>query len=196
MVLSDEGIREALRTGQIVIRPAPQPEQYQTSAIDVVLGDSFKVWDLETLANTPGFKPELDLSEQQFANTARKFSKDAVRQPDGCVILPPYRAVPQVMLCQTKEYLELNPESRIAARVEGRSSLARLGVMVHLTAPTIHAGFSGNITLELMNHGPFYLKLVPYKTTIGQFIFERLETEPAMTISTGFQGQDTPIGKS
>ncbi|MDO8794033.1 MAG: hypothetical protein Q7J25_05380 [Vicinamibacterales bacterium] len=42
-----------------------------------------------------------------------------------------------------------------------RSSLARLGLMVHLTAPTIHAGFNGNITLEVINHGPFHLKLVP-----------------------------------
>ena len=196
MILSDEGIRSALGTGQIVIDPAPTPDRYQTSAIDCLLGNSFKVWNLETLANTPGFKPELDLSEQKFLTTVQAFSLDAVRQPDGCVILPPYRVVPQVMLCQTLEYISLNPESRLAARVEGRSSLARLGVMVHLTAPTIHAGFSGTITLELVNHGPFYLRLVPGQTIICQFIFERLETAPEMIISTGFQGQTNPTGTS
>lgn len=45
--------------------------------------------------------------------------------------------------------------SRIAARVEGRSSLARIGLMLHLTAPTIHAGFEGNITIEMLSHSPF-----------------------------------------
>lgn len=194
MILSDEGIRKALSEGHIKIDPSPTPEQFQTSAVDILLGDSFKVWDLETLANTPGFKPELDLSEQKFGTTASKFTKDAVKQPDGSVILAPYRVVPQVMLCQTREYIALNPEALLAARVEGRSSLARLGVMVHLTAPTIHAGFSGKITLELINHGPFYLKLVPNKTTICQFIFERLETVPGMEISTAFKDQIDPIG--
>ena len=196
MILSDEGIRSALKTGQITIDPPPSSDRYQTSAIDCLLGDSFKVWDLETLANTTGFKAELDLSQQKFAETVRKFSKDAIRQSDGGVVLPPYRVVPQVMLCQTHEYISLNPESLLAARVEGRSSLARLGVMVHLTAPTIHAGFSGIITLELINHGPFYLRLVPNQTIICQLIFERLETVPEMKISTMFEGQKDPTGES
>jgi dCTP deaminase len=68
--------------------------------------------------------------------------------------------------------------------------------MVHLTAPTIHSGFNTTITLEMMNHGPFYLKLVPFKTPICQFIFERLETAAGMTINTDFQGQTSPIGKA
>ena len=68
--------------------------------------------------------------------------------------------------------------------------------MVHLTAPTIHAGFDGFITLEVMNHGPFDLKLVPHKTIMCQYIFERLEQIPGRKITTSFVGQDTPIGKS
>jgi dCTP deaminase len=100
----------------------------------------------------------------------------------------------QVLLCQTEGRISLNPKSRLAARVEGRSSLARLGVMVHLTAPTIHAGFGGFITLEVINHGPFHLRLVPHKTTMCQYIFERLERAPAKKITTAFLGQTTPIG--
>ena len=57
------------------------------------------------------------------------------------------------MLGWTAEYVELPIDSRIAARVEGKSSLARLGLGVHITAPTIHAGFPGQIRLEIVNHG-------------------------------------------
>ena len=66
--------------------------------------------------------------------------------------------------------------------------------MVHLTAPTIHAGFEGNITLEMVNHSPFHLRLVPDRTRICQLIFERLGELPSGLISTGFQGQTDPAG--
>lgn len=194
MILSDEGIRLALANGEISIDPAPKPDQFQTSAVDICLGKSFQVWDLDLLTGTPGFTGILDLSEQKFGVTAQKFSKPAQLEHDGSYILKPYQEVPQVLLCQTHERLDLRPDAKLAARVEGRSSFARLGVMVHLTAPTIHAGFGGNITLEVINHGPFNLKLVPCKTRMCQFIFERLETTPQQVISTQFQGQTTPIG--
>lgn len=195
MILSDAGIRHALTEGHILIEPAPEPNQFQTSAVDIFLGDSFRVWDLQKLA-TQGFTPVLDLAEQRFAATANSFSHNAELERDGSFILKPYREVPQVLLCQTRERIHLKLESRLAARVEGRSSLARLGLMVHLTAPTIHAGFNGNITLEMINHGPFHLKLVPQRTRICQFIFERLESAPEQDIATQFQGQRTPIGGS
>jgi dCTP deaminase len=146
------------------------------------------------LAGTPGFAGVLDLSAQKFGITAAQFAKDAVLETDGSFILKPYSEVPQVLLCQTEGRISLNPKSRLAARVEGRSSLARLGVMVHLTAPTIHAGFDGFITLEVINHGPFHLRLVPHKTVMCQYIFERLEQNPGKQITTAFQGQSTPVG--
>ena len=49
----------------------------------------------------------------------------------------------------------------LAARVEGKSSLARFGLLVHFTAPTIHAGFEGQIALEIMNLGPISIILTP-----------------------------------
>jgi len=54
MILSDAGIRRALADGEISIDPLPQPDQFQTSAVDIFLGDSFRVWDLQKLANTKG----------------------------------------------------------------------------------------------------------------------------------------------
>jgi dCTP deaminase len=99
------------------------------------------------------------------------------------------------MLAITRERVHLNRNYKLAARVEGRSSLARLGLIVHLTAPTIHAGFNGKITLEMINFGPFYLKMVPNQTPICQLIIEQLESEPTQDIATSFQGQTLPSGE-
>jgi dCTP deaminase len=98
------------------------------------------------------------------------------------------------MLAITRERVHLKIDSRVAARVEGRSSLARLGLMLHITAPTVHAGWNGHITLEMVNLGPFHLKLVPEKTRICQLIIERLESDPGMDIAADFQGQTKPSG--
>ena len=114
---------------------------------------------------------------------------------DGTFIFPPYTQESVHILGITRERVHLKLGSKIAARVEGRSSLARLGLLVHLTAPTIHAGFAGNITLEMINHhGPFYLRIVPNKTRICQLIFERLESSPEGDISTALQGHSKPSG--
>jgi dCTP deaminase len=99
-----------------------------------------------------------------------------------------------VLLCLTRERIHLKKESALCARVEGRSSLARIGLVVHLTAPTIHAGFNGPITLEIVNHGRFYLRFVPNKTMICQFIIERLDNPASGTASSTFQGQTAPTG--
>jgi dCTP deaminase len=82
------------------------------------------------------------------------------------------------VLAMTREKVHLKPGSKLAARVEGRSSLARIGLVVHLTAPIIHTNFNASITLEMINHGPFLLRLVPHKTVICQLIVEQLESEP------------------
>jgi dCTP deaminase len=196
MILSDKGIKKAIAKGHIIIEPTPEEDHYQTSSVDILLGETFKVWNLSLLSETPGFTGVLDLSEQKFAITAQQLAQDAILEHDGSFVLQPYRKIQQVLLCQTEGRIALHPKSRLAARVEGRSTLARLGVMVHLTAPTIHAGFDGFITLEVINHGPFALRLVPHKTPMCQYIFERLEQAPAKKISTDFLHQDTPTGKS
>lgn len=79
-----------------------------------------------------------------------------------------------------------------SARVEGKSSLARCGVLVHFTAPTIHAGFEGTITLEIINLGPYDI-LLEADTYICQLIVEEVKGTPVLTPSQ-FRGQNTPIG--
>ncbi|WP_172636057.1 dCTP deaminase [Synechococcus sp. PCC 6312] len=79
-----------------------------------------------------------------------------------------------------------------AARVEGKSSLARCGVLVHFTAPTIHAGFEGTITLEIINLGVNDIQLTP-DTYIYQLIIEEVKGIPTITPSQ-FRGQNTASG--
>ena len=195
MIFSNEDIKKALEQGHITITPTPEADQYTTSALDLTLGDSFKVWDKDKLG-LGGFDPVLDLSLQNFLNTANAFLIDAPRETDNSVILKPYSECKHHLLAMTREKIHLKREFGVAARVEGRSSLARLGLTVHLTAPTIQSGFKGPITLEIINVGPFHIKFVPNKTKICQLIFEKLQSTASIEIATAFLGQTSPAGKS
>jgi dCTP deaminase len=193
MILSDAGIKQAIHLRQLEISPEPKEDQYTTSAVDLFLGNVFQGWD-ETPFKVPGSRVELNLAEQKFQATAAGFLRDLPLEQDGCFVLTPYAKSPLPVLAMTREKVHLKPGSKLAARVEGRSSFARLGLMVHLTAPTIHANFNAPITLEMINHGPFFLRLVPGKTRICQLIVERLESDPAADIRTDFQHQSKPSG--
>lgn len=193
MILSDEGIKRALGSGALEIDPIPREDQYQTSSVDIFLGDSFRVWDRKRLA-VPGLAPVLNLAEQTFQDTANAFTIPAPRETDGSVVLPPFSENPCVLLGLTRERIHLKKNAALAARVEGRSSLARIGITVHLTAPIIHAGFNGQIALEIVNFGAFHVKFVPNVTRICQFIIEKLDNAAATDLQTSFQRQETPIG--
>lgn len=80
----------------------------------------------------------------------------------------------------------------LAARVEGKSSYARCGLLVHFTAPTIHAGWDGTITLEIMNLGPYKINLCP-RMPICQLIIEEVRGIPFRNESQ-FHGQVRPGG--
>jgi dCTP deaminase len=98
----------------------------------------------------------------------------------------------------THEWVELPLAAGIAARVEGRSTLARMGLVVHLTAPIIHAGWEGKITLEMVNLGGWPIKLRPRELRICQLVFERVgelsDSETDSDSSPQFQGQRSPAG--
>jgi dCTP deaminase len=158
MILSDRGIRTALKEGHIEIDPLPSEDLYTTSAVDLTLGDHFQAWNDEILG-VAGTRHELNLEEHKYQFTSRAYIRTLDLEKDGCFVFPPFKDLPSHILAKTRQRIHLKPGARLAARVEGRSSLARLGVIVHLTAPTIHAGFNGTITLEMINHGPFYLRM-------------------------------------
>jgi len=103
----------------------------------------------------------------------------------------------QFILAKTAERVGL-PISKIpelpslAARIEGKSSLARLGLLVHFTAPTVHPGFEGTLTLEIINLGPVPI-LLHDGVPIAQLIVEEVTGIPIPNPSQ-FQGQSSPEG--
>ncbi|MBV8888543.1 MAG: dCTP deaminase [Alphaproteobacteria bacterium] len=93
-----------------------------------------------------------------------------------------------LLLAWTKEDIVLPYTSRVAARVEGKSSLSRLGILVHMTAPTIHAGFRGQIQLEMCNMGPYEV-ILDSGMAICQLIFEITFGTPMKGYGGQFSGQ-------
>jgi dCTP deaminase len=192
MVLSNVSIQQALDSGTLVIRPEPMPRRpdkagecpYQTSAVDLTLGDEI-AWLNEEMPIS------LDLRAKKFNSL---FGANSVRRtlaPDQPHMLHPG----QFILAKTREYIELpiRPEGPwLAARVEGRSSYARCGMLVHFTAPTIHAGFKGTITLEIMNFGCYSIALYA-GAPICQLIVEQVDSMP-FNKESQFQGQTEPTG--
>ena len=193
MILSRDEIRLAIENGEIKIDPLPQERQYSTSALDLYLGDRFQFWDKERIDQIPtmGLSSVLDPSLMaRFSALSSQYLIPAPTDAEGCCPLSPWEFV----LGVTRETVELPRESRIAARVEGRSTLARIGLMVHLTAPTIHLGWSGQIALEILNIGPWPLTLRPNELSVCQLIFERVGESAPNGPPSQFQGQTSPGG--
>lgn len=190
MILSDSEIQEAIRQRKIIIEPPPTEEQYTTSALDLLLGD--EILELKTPQELAAEEPAgvertliVDPMRVDIKTFLQRYAKPLPKEADGSFVLLPRKFT----LGITREYIELPRRSKIAARVEGRSTLARLGLVVHLTAPTIHAGFLGRIILEMYNFGSYPLRLHPGKLAICQLIFERLGRIPKGPVRTRYLKQ-------
>jgi dCTP deaminase len=90
----------------------------------------------------------------------------------------------KLVLGWTVETIKLPLNARLAARVEGKSSLARFGLGIHITAPTIHAGFRGRIRLEIFNNN-----IVPIRLRAGMRICQLIFELTLGTPDKGYQGQ-------
>ena len=180
MILTDREIEIALKTGQIVVVPPPNLQRALSSTtLDLTLSDRFATW--KQVGGThihPGQPGYSYSSVQQLQNQLQQTS--FTLGPQGFV------------LAWTREEIDLPFQSRIAARVEGKSSLARLGIGIHVTAPVIHSGFSGNIQLEIFNTGPNTVVL-DAGMAVCQLVFEMTYGTPVKGYDGIFAGQ-TPAG--
>ncbi len=91
--------------------------------------------------------------------------------------------------------LPIDPQQStcLAARIEGKSSRARCGLLIHFTAPTVHPGFNGRLVLEMINLGPAVILLTP-GMYIAQLIVEEVKGIPRQSGPTAFHGQSHPDG--
>jgi dCTP deaminase len=182
MILTDREIKIAIQRGLIQITPSPdEAKAYSSTAVDLTLDSAIRIFNDQVA----GVQTVIDPSESgfNFDRTIQALSQSRKITAAG------YLLEPKVLtLAWTKEYVSLATETRIAARVEGKSSLARLGLAVHVTAPTIHAGFSGQIQLEMVNHGSVPVRLKP-GMRICQLIFETTLGTPERGYVGQFAGQ-------
>jgi len=171
MILTDREIEIALERGQISIEPRPSREALSSTSIDLTLANTFAEW----LAR-PGQAIRPGAEGYVYSQVARELQR---RIDVDQYTLPPKAFV----LAWTAERISVPVNSRLAARVEGKSSLARLGVGIHITAPTIHSGFEGQIQLEMFNFGPNAI-ILDAGMRVCQLIFEQTVGTP----SKGYQG--------
>jgi len=191
VVLSNVEVQKALDKKRLLITPAPMPRKpslsqkcpFATTAVDLRLGSEI----VELVPSDP--HKSIYLGDGGFPNIAKMQSRNVTISNEQ-----PYHLHPgKFILAKTFETVELPLKGGLAARIEGKSSFARVGLLVHFTAPTIHAGFKGVITLEMANFGPFEIILKP-QMYICQLIVETVLGRPFSNEST-FQGQTRPGGQ-
>lgn len=176
MILTDREIKIAVERNLITIDPPPDYDTaFSSTAVDLTLDPNIIVFN----AAVAGVEKVVDPSKANASQIIGEITHKESIPADGYLFQPKI-----LMLGWTVEFVSLNIGTRIAARVEGKSSLARLGLGVHVTAPTIHAGFEGQIQLEMVNHGNVPIRLKP-GMRICQLIFETTLGTP----ERGYQGQ-------
>lgn len=188
MILSNVEIVSCLADDKFSISPLdsldPTKKPFNTSAIDLRLSP-------EILVPESDGPIQFDLRNGNIAKYWHKHSKTCYISEEM-----PYSLAPnKLILAKTLETVEFpinTSDINYCARVEGRSSLARCGILVHFTAPTIHAGFFGTITLEIINFGIHNFLLSP-NMSICQLIIEEVKGSP-LNAPNQFKGQSCAVG--
>ncbi|HEX5268392.1 MAG TPA: dCTP deaminase [Acidimicrobiales bacterium] len=177
MVLSDRSIRQELKAGRIIIEPFDE-SCVQPSSVDLHIDRFFRVFRNHTM-------PYIDVRQDQ-----EELTELVEIAPEDVFILHPGEFV----LGSTLERVALPKD--LVARLEGKSSLGRLGLLIHSTAGFVDAGWDGHLTLELSNVANLPITLYP-GMKIGQISFLQMTTEaehPYGSKETGskYQGQRGP----
>ena len=180
-VLSDRDIRASLDGGQVVIRPY-DPADLQPSSVDLHLDRSFRVFRNNRY-------PFIDVRQKQPDLTELL----TVAEDEAFILHPG-----EFVLGQTLEWVELPVD--LVARLEGKSSLGRLGLLIHSTAGYVDPGWKGNLTLELSNVANLPIALY-FGMKIGQISFFRM-TSPverpygSASLGSKYQGQSEPTASA
>ena len=176
MVLSDRTIREELASGRLVIEPWDE-SLLQPSSVDVRIAGRFRVFHNNRRPYIDVRQPTDDLTE-------------VVEIPPG----EPFILHPgEFVLGSTEERVALPDD--LVARLEGKSSLGRLGLLIHSTAGYIDPGFDGTITLELSNVARLPISIHP-GMPIGQISFLQMTTPVDAPYRGKYQGQRGPTASA
>ena len=178
MILSNTDIRAEIEGGGLKFDPQIGMNQFSTSSVDLRLGNEFTVPKTPPAGMSITIDPNVVSSEDALSEYSEKFtvpSGEKLELKPGAFVLG-----------YTLESVEM--PNYLAARIEGRSSMARLGVSIHQTAPTVQANFRGQLRLEISNLGPYTVLLEP-GTPFCQLIIERLSSPAQSTVPSQWQNQ-------
>ena len=180
-VLSDRDIRTELESGRVRIEPYDSSD-LQPSSVDLHLDRSFRVFRNNRYPYIDVRAPQPDLTEMLRVDDEEPF------------ILHPGEFV----LGQTLEWVELPDD--LVARLEGKSSLGRLGLLIHSTAGYVDPGWKGNLTLELSNVANLPIALY-HGMRIGQISFFRMSSPVerpygSPELGSKYQGQSEPTASA
>jgi dCTP deaminase len=178
MVLSDVDLLAALNSGEIIVQPAPDFEsQLGACSLDLRLGNEFRVFERTRNAF---IDPRGPIDWESFTRVIN------VPDDEAFVIHPQ-----ELVLAATVE--EITLPANVLGRLEGRSSLGRIGIIVHGTAPLFYPGFTGHAVMELGNIGPMPVGLYP-GMRICSFTFEKLSSPSSRPYKGKYSGQSGPVG--
>ena len=176
-MLSDNDINKALEDKLIEISPL-DISYIQPSSVDLRVGEEFRVFENHKYSHIDPKSPQEDLTTLVEATIDEPF----VLHPGEFVLGTTYEKV--------------TLSNKIVARLEGKSSLGRIGLLIHSTAGFVDPGFSGYLTLELSNVANLPIKIYP-EMKIGQISFYYLNS-PSVSMygdesyGSKYQGQEGP----
>ena len=188
MVLSINELRKLVATNDIGISPALEENEWGEASINLRL--SFEFTKLRPL---PGVALRL-ASGLSTISAMKAWDTIVLKEIDEHGNTQRYTLAPgQFILAQTYETITV-PKNMIG-RVEGRSTYARMGLSMHQTAPWLQPGWSGQITLEIMNSGPFEIQLTPLVDRPCQISFFQLTSEVPPDAIYGSRATDVHQGQ-
>ena len=168
MILGESELRTAIARRDLVFEPAVDDAQIGPASVDLRLSNEFLLIDTVLEAQRrAGLVSEVDLADYRFDLFRQQVAKSRKVRPEEGFPLAPGRLV----LGYTLELIRLS--NNLFGRVDGKSSLARLGLFVHITAPTVQPGFENHLQLELLNMGPIPIRLRPGRP-ICQLVVEEV----------------------
>lgn len=191
-ILSNVAIAEALASGALIIDPLPNggPEDgdcYDTCSVHLHLGETVYV-------PKEGVQIAFDLDHPgSIEDTLATFFDEQPIPPGGYNLTPD-----NYVIATTREEVRFPANGNgknLAGRIEGRSRFARVGLLVHFTAPTLHANWGGNVSLELKNLGRQSITL-RRGSPICQLIVETVEGDLRYGSYGDFDDQTSPTGGS
>lgn len=212
MYLSDRDFLWAIKMGKIIFEPPPKESDVDSTSIDLHLGpvNAVRTWDTRAYLADRGdegtTRPELKVGEYKFETFSRKWAKPVPRYSSDKDQLVGLRHEEEIvvkpggfLLWPTREKVGTPADAEFILFVDGKSRKARAGIVIHLTAPTIHATWSGRVTLEIANLGPWDIVLRE-GDSIAQLKAARISSPPEKRTEgrsttygqTGIHGGETP----